>query len=179
MAQQGFERVGRGEFSNGRACVRFEGTQLIAIPGDCSRQWRSDISEATPDSVVALLEVVLATPQFLAQPEIDRRAERTRVATAALDGIAESIRTNPEERSGRALSQILWSLFNGHHLVNLWSLTHALDRTQMGWATEIFAACMDGTVTEEHVRQTLLDSGEMDRSCEGNLNPTRPRRSTP
>ena len=158
----GFEATGRGRFSNGRATVDFEGTRLVATPGDGSRTWRSEVGAGPAEAIVALLDGFLATPPFLSQQEIDRRLARTHAAKIALDRIVEVIREAPDATPSRELRRFLWSLFNGHHLLNLWRLRLALDHQQSGWATEVFTAWMNGHVSEELLRQALTDSGEME-----------------
>jgi hypothetical protein len=162
LKAHGFEPTGRNRFFNGRATIHFEGTRLVAIPGDGSRTWRSDVGSAPPEAVVALLDAFLATPPFLPQQEIDRRLARTHAAKIALDRIVEIIRESPEVAPSRGLRRFLWSLFNGHHVINLWRLRHALDQRQSGWATEVFTAWMNGHVSEELLRRALTDCGEME-----------------
>lgn len=162
LKAHGFEPIGRSRFSNGRATVDFEGTRLVAIPGDGSRTWRSEVGAVPAEALVALLNGFLATPPFLSQREIDRRLERMHAAKIALDRIVEFIREAPDASPSRELRRFLWSLFNGHHLINLWRLRHALDHHQSGWVTEVFTACMNGHVSEEFIRRALADSGEME-----------------
>jgi hypothetical protein len=162
LAGHGFQPTGRSQFSNGPSKVHFEGTRLVATPGTGSRIWRSEVGSVPPEAVVALLNGFLATPPFLSQQEIDRRLARTHAAKIALDRIVELIREAPDASPSRGLRCFLWSLFNGHHLINLWRLRHTLDRQQSGWATEVFTAWMNGHVSEELLRQALSDSGEME-----------------
>jgi hypothetical protein len=162
LAAHGFHSNGRSQFFNGRAKVHHEGTRLVATPATGSRIWRSEIGSVPPEAVVALLNGFLATPPFLSQQEIDRRLARTHAAKIALDRIVELIREAPEAAPSRELSRFLWSLFNGHHVINLWSLRHALDHQQSGWASEVFTACMSGHVSDELLRRALSDSGEME-----------------
>ena len=163
LKAHGFEPTGRSRFSNGRATVHFEGTRLVAIPGDGSRTWRSDVGSVSPEAVVALLDAFLATPPFLSRQEIDRRLGCTHAAKIALDRIVELIREAPDAAPSRELRRFLWSIFNGHHLLNLWRLRHALDQQQSRWAAEVFTAWMNGHVSEELLRRALTDSGEMAR----------------
>ena len=161
LAAHGFQPTGASQFSNGRARVLFEGTRLVAIPAHGSRTWRSDVGGVPPEAVVALLTGFLPTPPFLSQHEIDRRLERTQSAKIALDRIVEVIRECPEAPSSRALRGFLWSLFNGHHLLNLWSLKDSLDRSRGAWVTEVLTAWMQGHVSDEMLRRALTDCGEM------------------
>lgn len=161
LAAHGFQPTSASQFSNGRARVHFEGTRLVAIPANGSRTWRSDVGGVPPEAVVALLTGFLPTPPFLSQHEIDRRLERTHTAKIALDRIVEVIRECPETPSSRALRGFLWSLFNGHHHLNLWGLKDNLDRSRGAWVTEVFTAWMEGHVSDELLRRALTDSGGM------------------
>ncbi|MGE3309812.1 MAG: hypothetical protein AB7O66_07575 [Limisphaerales bacterium] len=95
---------------------------------------------------------------------------RTHAAKIALDRVVELIREAPDAPPSREFRRFLWSLFNGHHPINLWRLRHTLDRQQSEWATEVFTASMNGHVSEELLRRALTDSGE--------FNPETPKRST-
>ncbi len=163
LKAHGFEPTGRNRFSSGRATVDFEGTRLVAIRGSDSRTWGSDVGSVPPEAVVALLNAFLATPPFLSQEQIDRHLERNHAAKMALDRIVEIIREAPGSPCGRELRRFLWSLFNGHHVVNLWSLRNTLDRPHAACAAEVFTAWMGGHVSEELLRRALIDSGEMER----------------
>ena len=163
LAAHGFQPTGRSQFSNGRAKVHFEGTRLVAIPGTGSRIWRSEVGSVPPEAVVALLNGFLTTPPFLSQQEIDRRLARTHAAKIALDRIVELIREVPDAVPSRELRRFLWSLFNGHHLLNLWRLRHTLDCQKSGWVTGLFTAWISGHVSDELLRRALTDCGEMVR----------------
>lgn len=144
------------------ATAHFEGTRLVAIPGDGSRIWRSDVGSVPPEAVVALLDAFRTTPSFVSQQEIDRRLERNHAAKIPLDRIVESIREAPDAAPSRELRRFLWSIFNGHHLLNLWRLRHTLDHQPAAWATDIFTAWMGGQVSDELLRRALNDCGELD-----------------
>lgn len=163
LAAHGFQPTGRSQFSNGRAKVHFEGTRLVAIPANGAKTWRSDVGSVPPEAVVALLNGFLATPPFLSQQEIDRRLARTHAAKIALDRIVELILEAPDAAPSRELRGFLWSLFNGHHVINLWNFRNSLDRQQSEWATEVFTVWMSGNVSEELLRRALTDSGKMER----------------
>ncbi|MBX3747804.1 MAG: hypothetical protein KF833_21055 [Verrucomicrobiae bacterium] len=109
-----------------------------------------------------MLDTFLATPPFLSQQEIDRRLACTHAAKITLNRIVELIHEAPDAAPSRELRRFLWSLFNGHHVINLYRLRHALDRQQPGWATEVFTAWMNGHVSEEFLRRALSDSGDME-----------------
>ncbi len=159
----GFRPTASATFTNGRASLRLEGTVLIAIPADGVKVWRSELNQASPKAVRQLLDTILASPSFLSQPELDRRAGRERQAQEALRNLAGSIRENPDTHSGPHLRRFLWSLFNGHHALNLWGLKSVLDSRHNEWVGEVFTAWMEGHVTEGTLRTALRASGELDR----------------
>ncbi len=163
LGDRGFQRSAPGTFTNGRATVRVEGSILYAIPGDGSKPWRSDLNEAPTEAIRQLLKVVLAAPAFLSQGELDHRATLQHAAEEALQNIATSIREHPDTHSGQHLRRFVWSIWNGHHALNLWRMKDVLDSQHNGWATEVFTAWMQGFVSETAIRTALLDAGEMDR----------------
>lgn len=159
----GFRPTAAATFTNGRASLRLDGTVLIAIPSDGAKVWRSELNQASPKAVRQLLDTILASPSFLSQAELDRRAGRERQAQEALRNLAGSIRENPDTHSGLHLRRFLWSLFNGHHALNLWGLKSVLDSRHNEWVAEVFTAWMEGHVSEGALRTALHDSGELDR----------------
>lgn len=170
LQSRGFQRTSASEYSNGRATVRFEGPTIIAVPGDGSRSWRTDLASVPPEAVAGVLDAILVTPPFLSQPELDRMVEQAHVAKIALDRVVDVIREAPETHSGRELRRFVWTLFNGHHVVNLWRLKGVLDSQRNGWVTEIFTAWMRGQVPDDFLRRALTDSGEMERWDAGRIN---------
>lgn len=164
LEAHGFKPTGASRFSNGRATVHFDGAKLTAAPAHGSRVWRSEIRTATPEAVVGLLQVVLASAPFLSQEEIDRRLARTHAAKIALHRLVEAIREEPDTPRAQSLRRFLWSLFNNHHQVNLWNLKAGLDRQRAAWIHEIFTAWLDDLVSDEAMRQALKSAGEFDRS---------------
>ncbi len=163
LRDRGFRPTTVTTFTNGRASLRLEGTVLIAIPADGAKVWRSDLNQASPKAVRQLLDTILASPSFLSQAELDRRAGRERQAQEALRNLAMSIRENPDTQSGPHLRRFLWSLFNGHHALNLWGLKSVLDSRHNEWVAEVFTAWLEGHVSEGALRTALRESGELDR----------------
>ncbi len=163
LADRGFQRSAPGAFTNGRATVRVDGSVLHAIPGDGSKQWRSELREAPPGAIRQLLTLVLAAPSFLSQSELDQRAARQRTAEEALKNIATSIRESPDTHSGQHLRRFVWSIWNGHHALNLWRMKDVLDSNNRTAVREVFTAWFDGHIGEEALREALIASGEMDR----------------
>ncbi|MEN9676644.1 MAG: hypothetical protein RIS76_2540 [Verrucomicrobiota bacterium] len=163
LEARGFERTAPASFTNGRATVRLDGNVLVAIPGDGTKAWRTELKDAQPEAICYLLTNVLAAPPFLSQAELDLRATRQRTAEEALQNLATIIRDNPDTHSGQHLRRFVWSIFNGNHAINLWRMKDVLDPQQNAWVTEVFTAWMQGFVPEATIRSSLFDSGEMDR----------------
>ena len=163
LEAHGFQRISPVESSNGRAVLRLETRVLVAIPGDGKRAWRCDTTQVPPEAMSEVLNTVLSTASFLSQSELDRRAGRLDAAKVALNRIVEWIRKDPETHSNRQLRRLLWSLFNGSHLLNLWRLKDVLDPPRASCAVQVFTAWMDGDVSEEALRHALNDAGEIDR----------------
>lgn len=163
LAEKGFQRTAAGTFSNGRAILRIEGTVLHAIPGEGTKGWRSELRGARPDSIRQLLNIILDGPSFLSQVELDRRVAQRTAANQALNQIANTILEAPESDRAWHLRGFLWSLFNQHHIVNLWSLKDAVDTRDKAAASDLFCGWMQAGVSEDSLRRALVDSGEMDR----------------
>lgn len=163
LEAHGFQRTSPVESSNGRATLRLESRVLVAVPGDGKRAWRCDTTQAPPEAIREVLNTVLSAASFLSQSALDRRAERQHAAKVALNRIVEGIREDPETHSSQQLRQFLWSLFNGHHVLNLWRLKGVLDSQGTSRALQVFTAWMNGDVSEEALRQALNDAGEMVR----------------
>lgn len=159
----GFRPTAATTFTNGRASLRLDGTVLIAIPADGAKVWRSELNQASPKAARQLLDTILASPAFLSQAALDRRAGRERQAQEALRHLAGSIRESPDTHSGPHLRRFLWSLFNEHHALNLWHLKNVLDSRHNKLVSEVFTAWMEGHVSEGALRTALRDSGELDR----------------
>lgn len=163
LSTKGFTRTSPTSFGNGRATLEFDGHNLVAIPGDGTKSWRSDLKEASGEAIRALLDTFLTAPSFLSQAELDRRAGRQYVAEQSLQTITETIRDFPETHSGQQLRRFLWSLYNGYHVLNLWKLKDVLDSHNNKAVTEVLTGWMQGHVPESSLRRALTDSGEMAR----------------
>jgi len=164
LERHGFESSTTASvYTNGRVTIHFEETLMKSIPGDGSRTWQADLSTATPQSVVALLDIVLASTPFRTQAELDRHEAQLQNLKQALDQIAETLRENPESQSSRELRRCLWSLYNPHHVVNLWTLRETLDLRQATWVQAVLSGWLEGHLSEDLLKTTLIQSGEMDR----------------
>lgn len=163
LEARGFRKTAPATFGNGRATIVVTGNLLEAIPGDGSRPWRSKLREPSPDSIRAMLSVVLDAPSFQSQTEFDRRDALRTSAEQALHLITNTIRESPDSHSGLQLRQFVWSLFNSHHVVNLWNLKDVLDSRHNAAVTQILSAWMQGALSDNALRHALKVSGEMDR----------------
>ena len=81
----------------------------------------------------------------------------------ALHQVAQAIRDNPDTSGGVQLRRFLWSLYNMHHAVNLWTLVSRLDQPHSQWVAEVLTAALVGNLQEKDVKRALQESGEMQR----------------
>ncbi len=81
----------------------------------------------------------------------------------ALTRIAQAIRCSPDTGGGVQLRRFLWSLYNMHHLVNLWTLVSRLDQPHSELVAEVLTAALVGNLKEADIKRALLVSGEMER----------------
>jgi hypothetical protein len=81
----------------------------------------------------------------------------------ALTKIAACIRDCPDTGGGVQLRRFLWSLYNQHHLVNLWTLVSQLDHERSALVSEVLTAALVGNLREDDLKRALLVAGEMDR----------------
>ena len=92
------------------------------------------------------------------QPQINSsRHEQT------LTKIALCIRECPDTGGGVQLRRFLWSLYNQHHLVNLWTLVSRLDGERSALVSEVLTAALVGNLKENDIKRALLVAGEMAR----------------
>lgn len=176
LQQHGFERTAPGSFSNGRAKLSIEGNRLTATPGDGSRPWQSDLAGAPGEALRTLLATMLAAPSFRSADRLAQDEARTARAVAALGTIAESIARHPDTHSGQHLRRFVWSIWNGHHALNLWRMKDVLDSRNREAVREVFNAWMGGYLGEDAIRDALFASGEMDRWDTVRLGSTEQRR---
>ena len=172
LVARGFERTSPGNFSNGRATLRFDGWVLHAVPDDRTKTWRSDLSEATPESIRQLLVPLLASPSFLSHAELEQRRGREVILRENLASIAEIIAAAPETPTGRQLRGFLWSMYNSHHLINLYSAKDDLEGKHLKRMLDVLGGWLDGHISEDALRAALSASGEMDRWDTVNLTGT-------
>ena len=77
--------------------------------------------------------------------------------------ISQAIRDNPDTGGGVQLRRFLWSLYNMHHLVNLWTLVSRLDLIHSQLVLDILATALVGNLKESDIKVALQSSGEMER----------------
>ena len=81
----------------------------------------------------------------------------------ALTKIALCIRDCPDTGGGVQLRRFLWSLYNQHHLVNLWTFVSRLDSERSALANEVLTAALVGNLQEHDIKRALVAAGEMAR----------------
>lgn len=81
----------------------------------------------------------------------------------AITEIALLIRDSSDTSGGVQLRRFLWSLYNMHHLVNLWDLASRVGGELAEPVSEIIRAALAGELREEDVKRGLLLAGEMER----------------
>ena len=81
----------------------------------------------------------------------------------ALNRIAQCIRECPDTGGGVQLRRFLWSLYNQHHLVNLWTLVSRLDPELSALVNTVLTDALVGNLKEDDIKRALVASGEMAR----------------
>lgn len=83
--------------------------------------------------------------------------------SGALNAITDYLSTGWSTGGGRRLRQFVWSLWNGHHLINLFDLSSGLDSRLSESVIVVFRAAMVGALKEDSMRSLLKNSGEFTR----------------
>lgn len=81
----------------------------------------------------------------------------------AITQIAILIRDSPDTSGGVQLRRFLWSLYNMHHMVNLWDFASRVGSELAEPVAEILHAALAGELREDDVKRGLLVAGEMKR----------------
>ena len=81
----------------------------------------------------------------------------------ALETITDYLKTGWGTGGGRRLRQFIWSLWNGHHLINLYDLSSGLDGRLTDAVIVVFNAAMVDALSEDQKRRVLKESGEFAR----------------
>lgn len=163
LAANGFAKSSPTTFIREQASLEVEGTELHADPGNGEKGWSTDFGDANPASVKAVLEQILKMRPFLSSVDLAQERIEKQSLERALAGIAATIKDGPDTGSGVQLRRFLWSLYNGHHLINLWKMTCVLDGTRGGWVSEVCAGAFVGALKEDDIKRALLVAGEMQR----------------
>ena len=163
LAGKGFSKSSENTFTNGKAKIRVEGTRFFADPGAEDSTFKADFRQADRKTVIFMVDQILKMHAFRTDEELmQERAEKKNV-DRALAGIAHTIREGPDTGGGVQLRRFLWSLYNMHHVVNLWRLMAELDNERAGWVTEVFAGALAGLVKESDLKCALQNAGEIER----------------
>ncbi len=163
LAQYGYKREGESIYSNGRARIEIRESMLHAIPADGAKPWITRIHTETPAAITVALSQLLRLPGFLSQTELTRLEARQEQAECALHYIGTEISLHPDNDQGIQLRRLLWSMYNAHHPLSLWTLKDTLKPRQQAAAALLIIAWLQGHISEEALKQTLTDCGEMER----------------
>lgn len=163
LAAKGFSKSSPTTFIRGAASLSVDGMVMFADPGNGQRGWSTDFGDADRGSVRAMLEQILKMRPFLTEADLAQEQIARQGLERALTGIANTIKDGPDTGSGVQLRRFLWSLYNQHHLVNLWHLVSVLDSTRSAWVAEVCAGALVGALKEDDIKRALLVAGEMQR----------------
>jgi hypothetical protein len=163
LASKGFAKSSPTTFIRGAASLSVDGTALFADPGNGERGWSTDLGGADRATVQAMLEQILKMRPFLTEADHAQEQAARQNLERALTGIANTIRDGPDTGGGVQLRRFLWSLYNQHHLVNLWRMVSVLDSTRSAWVAEVCAGALVGALKEDDIKRALLVAGEIQR----------------
>lgn len=163
LAERGFAKSSPTTFIRGEASLHVDGSKVRADPGTGERGWATDFGAADQATVQAVLQQILKMRPFLTEVDLTQERIDRQALERALTGLANTIKDGPDTGSGVQIRRFLWSLYNPHHLVNLWRMTSVLDSTRATWVVEVCAGAFDGALQEEDIKRALLVAGEMQR----------------
>lgn len=163
LAANGFTRSSPTTFVRGPASLHVDGTKFNADPGNGARGWSTDFGDADRASVKSVLEQILKMRPFLTEVDLSKERIERHGLERALTGLANTIKDGPDTGSGVQIRRFLWSLYNPHHLVNLWRMTSVLDSTRAAWVVEVCAGAFVGALQEDDIKRALLVAGEIQR----------------
>ena len=81
----------------------------------------------------------------------------------SLQRLGQILRDNPDTGTGVQIRALLWSLYNQHHVVNLWTMCSRLNDEPARLAAEVLSAALMGRLTDSQVKQTLIECGDLER----------------
>jgi hypothetical protein len=87
----------------------------------------------------------------------------TPIRNESLDRLATFIKENPDTSGGVQLRRFLWSLYNMHHVVNLWNLASRLSGEPARCVSDVLESALNGDLSEDQIKVALTSSGEMER----------------
>jgi len=163
LASKGFAKSSENTFSNGKALIRVDGAHFFADPGTEDTTYQADFLNADRQTTTFMVNQILKMHAFLTDEELAQERVEKKSVDRALAGIALTIKEGPDTGGGMQLRRFLWSLYNMHHVVNLWRLTAELDNERNGWVAEVFAGALNGLLTEKDLKRSLEAAGEMER----------------
>jgi hypothetical protein len=163
LADKGFIRSSPSTFARGASSLTIDGTKLHADPGNGERGWSTDFGNAGRSSVQLMLEQILKMRPFRPESDVAQEQADRQNLERALTGIANTIKDGPDTGSGVQLRRFLWSIYNQHHLVNLWRLVSVLDSTRSAWVAEVCSGALVGALKEDDIKRALLVAGEIQR----------------
>lgn len=163
LAQHGYTREGESVYTNGRARIEISESMLRAIPADGTNPWITQVHTVSPAAITVALSQLLRLSGFLSPTELTRLEARQEKAECALHYFSTEISLHPDDDQGIQLRRLLWSMYNAHHPISLWTLKDTLKPRQQAAAALLIIAWQQGHVSEDALKQTLKDCGEMDR----------------
>lgn len=81
----------------------------------------------------------------------------------AISKLALLIKDCPDTSGGVQLRKFLWSLYNMHHVLNLWTFASRIGDDLAEPVAEIIRAALAGELREDDVKRGLLIAGEFPR----------------
>jgi hypothetical protein len=169
LGRKGFRCTAPASFSNGRASVRVEKTELIGYAGTGDTTWTCQLRRANRANIERFLEQTLSKEPFWSEEQLARERIKNQGLQRALAGISALLREKPESRAASELRRFLTSLQTGRDTTNLASLAAALDSNQAGWVAELFAAVFVGQVKPDDIACALADANTAETPSGGTL----------
>jgi len=176
LAEKGFKAFSSEIFTRERAKIEVKGAKLRADPGTGDKTWNADLQGAKHSTIKMIVEQILNMRPFFTDAQIAKERASKESLERALTGICTTIMEGSDTHSVVQLRRFLWSLYNGHHLVNLWRMTCVLDSTRASWVSEVFAGAFVGVLKEDDIKRALVVAGEMRRWDEVRLSGETQRR---
>jgi hypothetical protein len=112
---------------------------------------------------------MLAAPSSRSRSKMEHDELRTAKAVTALGILAQSTAFHPDTHSGQHLLRFIWSIWDGHHALNLWRMKDVRDSRNRDAVGAVFTTWMDDYLGEDAIREALLVSGELNRWDTGRL----------